>query len=88
MKDNTDFFQNLKLRVGYGTSGNNNIDNNMYSTTYGSGHYAINGADFITYVPGSTLGNKDLKWGENHHYQRWFGCLHLQQPLQLVGRLV
>lgn len=62
MKDNTDFFQNLKLRVGYGTSGNNNIDNNMYSTTYGSGHYAINGADFITYVPGSTLGNEDLKW--------------------------
>lgn len=62
VKDNTDFFQNLKLRVGYGTSGNNNIDNNMYSTDYGSGHYAINGKDFITFIPGGTLGNRNLKW--------------------------
>ena len=57
-----DIFQNLKLRVGYGTSGNNNIDSNMYATSYGSGHYGINGKDYITYLPGSTLGNKDLKW--------------------------
>lgn len=61
MKDQ-DIFQNLKLRVGYGTSGNNNIDSNMYATSYGSGHYGINGKDYITYLPGSTLGNKDLKW--------------------------
>lgn len=32
---------NLKLRVGYGVAGNNNIDNNMYATNYGSGHYGI-----------------------------------------------
>lgn len=61
MKDQ-DIFQNLKLRVGYGTSGNNNIDSNMYATSYGSGHYGINGKDYITYLPGTTLGNKDLKW--------------------------
>ncbi len=53
---------NLKLRAGYGVAGNNNIDNNMYATTYGSGHYGYNGGDFITYVPGSTLGNRNLKW--------------------------
>ncbi|MFR5758051.1 MAG: hypothetical protein ACLUE2_07035 [Bacteroides cellulosilyticus] len=40
MKD-FDFFQNLKLRVGYGTSGNNNVDNNMYATDYGSGRLRI-----------------------------------------------
>lgn len=62
VRDNTDFFQNLKLRVGYGTAGNNNIDNNMYATTYGSGHYGYNGGDYITYKPGDTLGNPDLKW--------------------------
>lgn len=62
VKDNTDFFQNLKLRVGYGTAGNNNIENNMYATTYGSGHYGYNGGDYITYKPGDTLGNPDLKW--------------------------
>ena len=61
MKD-FDFFQNLKLRVGYGTSGNNNVDNNMYATDYGSGHYGYNGSDYITLVPGTTLGNKKLKW--------------------------
>lgn len=61
MKD-VDFVQNLKLRVGYGTSGNNNVSNNMYSTDYGSGHYGYNGSDYITLVPSSTLGNKDLKW--------------------------
>lgn len=57
-----DLFQNLKLRIGYGTSGNNNIDSNMYATDYGSGHYGYNGTDFIMLVPGSTLGNKNLKW--------------------------
>ena len=62
VKDNTDFFQNLKLRVGYGTAGNNNVDNNMYATLYGSGHYGYNGEDYITYKPGDTLGNPDLKW--------------------------
>lgn len=61
MKD-FDFFQNLKLRVGYGTSGNNNVDNNMYATDYGSGHYGYNGSDYITLVPGTTLGNPKLKW--------------------------
>lgn len=62
MENMKDVFQNLKLRLGYGTAGNDNIDNNMYATSYGSGHYGINGKDNITYVPGTTLGNKDLKW--------------------------
>ena len=60
--EDVDFIDNLKLRIGYGTSGNNNIDNNMYTTDYGSGHYGYNGTDFITLVPGTKLGNKDLKW--------------------------
>lgn len=57
-----DFVDNLKLRVGYGTSGNNNIDDGMYTTSYESGYYTSNGKDFITYVPGSTIGNPHLKW--------------------------
>ena len=60
--EDVEFIDNLKLRVGYGTSGNNNIDTNMYATDYGSGHYGYNGTDFITLVPGTKLGNKDLKW--------------------------
>lgn len=61
MKD-IDHIDNLKLRIGYGTAGNNNIKNNMYATTYGSGHYGYNGGEFITYEPGTTLGNPNLKW--------------------------
>lgn len=60
--EDVDFVQNLKLRVGYGTAGNNAIDNNMYSTDYGSGYYGIGGSEYITYVPGATLGNEALKW--------------------------
>ena len=56
------YVNNLKLRAGYGTAGNNNIDNNKYATTYGAGHYGIGNSDYITYVPGNTLGNPDLKW--------------------------
>ncbi len=57
-----DVLSNLKLRVGYGTAGNDNIDNNMYATSYGSGHYGINGKDYITLIPGTTLGNENLEW--------------------------
>ncbi|TWV13076.1 TonB-dependent receptor [Bacteroidaceae bacterium HV4-6-C5C] len=56
------FLNNLKLRVGYGIAGNNGIGNNMYATTYGAGHYGYNGGDYITYVPGTTLGNPNIKW--------------------------
>lgn len=62
IKDNTDFFQNIKLRAGFGTAGNNNIGNGMYATQYQSGYYGINGDVFITYIPGSELGNPKLKW--------------------------
>lgn len=56
------FLNNLKFRIGYGTAGNNNIDDNMYTTSYSSGHYGYNGGDYITYVPGTVLGNRALKW--------------------------
>lgn len=52
----------MKFRVGYGTSGNCNVDDYIYTTAYGSGHYAINNKDVSTLVPGKTLGNPDLKW--------------------------
>ena len=61
MKDQK-VFDNLKLRLGYGTAGNCNIENNMYATDYSAGHYAINNFDVSTLVPGSILGNKNLKW--------------------------
>ena len=51
-----------KLRLGYGTSGNCNVDDYIYTTAYQAGHYAINNTDISTLVPGSILGNSELKW--------------------------
>jgi len=56
----------LKLRVGYGTSGNCNVDDYIYTTAYSAGHYFVNGKDVSTLIPGSILGNSDLKWETTH----------------------
>lgn len=56
------WLSNLKLRVGFGTTGNDNIDNNMYATDYGAGYYTNGGEVIPTLVPGSTVGNPEIKW--------------------------
>lgn len=61
MKDQ-EFVNNLKLRFGYGKTGNCNIDNNMYATDYKSGKYAISNSEYGTLVPGDILGNPNLQW--------------------------
>lgn len=62
MKNTSDWLSNLKLRVGYGTTGNDNIDNNMYATDYGADYYT-NGSNVIsTLVPGGTVGNPNIEW--------------------------
>ncbi|WEK20147.1 MAG: TonB-dependent receptor [Candidatus Pedobacter colombiensis] len=53
---------NLKLRIGYGTAGNDDIGENRYATNYGSGSYAINNANFLTLVPGNIVGNPKVRW--------------------------
>lgn len=53
---------NLKLRIGYGTAGNNDIGIGRYLTSYGSGSYAINNANFPTLVPDEIVGNPKVKW--------------------------
>lgn len=55
-------FNQLKLRVGYGSTGNSNIDNYMYVTSYGAGFYAINRQEVSTLVPGGTLANPLVRW--------------------------
>jgi TonB-linked SusC/RagA family outer membrane protein len=59
---NISFINDLKLRVGYGTAGNDNIPANYYATNYGASTYAINGNYFNTLVPGSIVGNPAIKW--------------------------
>jgi TonB-linked SusC/RagA family outer membrane protein len=67
MKGNT-FFDQLKLRVGYGTTGNCNIDDYMYVTAYGGGYYAINRQQVNTLVPGTKLANEELQWEKTNSF--------------------
>ncbi|MUP36669.1 SusC/RagA family TonB-linked outer membrane protein [Labilibaculum euxinus] len=59
---NMDVLNNLKLRIGYGTTGNCNISNNMYATDYQSGFYAVDNRQVVSLKPGNTVGNPNLKW--------------------------
>lgn len=52
----------LKLRAGYGTTGNCNINDASYTTNISQGDYPIGGSTNVTYQPGDTLGNPELKW--------------------------
>ncbi|MFE7088433.1 hypothetical protein ACFU8T_15755 [Sphingobacterium spiritivorum] len=61
MKDGS-FFNQLKLRAGYGSTGNDKISNTSYATLYGSTVVAVNNTQVIGLKPGTTLGNPDLVW--------------------------
>lgn len=58
-----DIFSNLKVRVGWGEIGNQNIDNGAYLNLLASSYYPIGaGQDLnIVYLP-STVSNPDVKW--------------------------
>ncbi|MFT3739495.1 MAG: TonB-dependent receptor [Breznakibacter sp.] len=58
---------NLKLRLGYGVTGNNGIGSNLYTTTITQTDYPVNNTvGNPAYVPSTTLGNKNLKWETLH----------------------
>lgn len=61
---NSNVVNDLKLRIGLGTVGNNRIDDYLFLTTYrndGAFYYGINGQTVLAYYP-SSLVNPDLKW--------------------------
>jgi TonB-linked SusC/RagA family outer membrane protein len=56
------FMNNLKLRAGYGVTGNCNIDDNMYTTQYEGIKYYIGSAETPALGLQNTLGNPNLIW--------------------------
>jgi len=56
------FFDQLKVRAGYGSTGNDNIGNVTYTTLYGSTIAAINNTEVIGLKPSDLLGNPELQW--------------------------
>jgi len=62
--DNVNFINDLKLRVGIGSVGNNRINDYLYLTTFkndGSYYYGLNNQAVMAYYS-SGLVNSDLKW--------------------------
>ncbi len=63
--DNVKFISDAKLRVGFGSVGNNRIDNLLYRQLYGvTGQYAFNHSIVPGFAP-SALANPDLRWEKN-----------------------
>ncbi|SDG15547.1 SusC/RagA family TonB-linked outer membrane protein [Epilithonimonas hungarica] len=61
----TNTINDLKFRVEYGVTGNNDIGNNLFKTTYSITDYPMNNTPGTpVYVTSSNLGNQNLKWEE------------------------
>lgn len=61
---NVDFINDLKLRFGFGTMGNNRISDYLYLNSFaadGSRFYGLNGQVVTAYVP-TSLPNELLRW--------------------------
>lgn len=62
MTSTQDWLSNLKLRLSYGTSGNDNISSSLWKETWEQSTSTVDGVVISTYVPGEMMGNPDLKW--------------------------
>jgi TonB-dependent starch-binding outer membrane protein SusC len=61
----TNVINDLKFRFEYGVTGNNDIGNNLFKTTYSITDYPMNNTQGTpVYVTSSNLGNPNLKWEE------------------------
>ncbi len=63
--ENFKWLMDGKLRIGFGSVGNNRIDNLLYQQLYGvTGQYAFNHSIVPGFAP-SALSNPDLRWERN-----------------------
>ncbi len=66
LENSKDWLSNMKLRVSYGTAGNNRIPNtaalDIYSLDGGSKRYGVGDVENHHYKPGTVLPNETLVW--------------------------
>ncbi|MBO4822153.1 MAG: TonB-dependent receptor [Prevotella sp.] len=62
MEGARDWLDNLKIRLSFGTSGNDNIDAGLWRETWTTSTINVDGVNKVVYIPGSMKGNPDLKW--------------------------
>ncbi len=62
MQSASNWLDNLKVRLSYGTAGADNIDSSLWKETWTTEQITVDGQTVTTYVPGEMLSNDDLKW--------------------------
>lgn len=80
MEASKNWLSNLKLRAGYGVSGNSNIDAYVTKseTTNGSDALNFGSGQVLTSIPTEFIGNSDLSWEKSYNLNIGldFGLLH------------
>lgn len=62
MKGTEDWLSNLKLRLSFGTSGNDQINPSLWKPTWTTSTIDKDGQKITIFVPGDIMSNPDLKW--------------------------
>jgi TonB-linked SusC/RagA family outer membrane protein len=62
-KNEFPFINDMKIRVGYGVTGNQEIGNYTFASTYNTGVYVFNGTE-VKALSSVTMANPDIHWEE------------------------
>ena len=82
--ENVKWLNEGKLRIGYGSVGNNRIDNLLYQQLYGvTGQYALNHSILPGFLP-TSLSNPDLRWEKNTSQNYGLDLSFLHNKVQLT----
>ena len=67
IKDNAEWFDNFKIRLSAGATGNDRVSNYVYMSLMGTTFYAQNGNEIMGMGPSSSANGK-LKWETTYQY--------------------
>jgi len=82
---NVKWLNDLKIRAGYGESGNNRVLDYSYLTTFGPFNpYSLNNQNVQTLAPGSQLSNYFIKWETNVSRNIGIDATFLNNRVELV----
>lgn len=72
----------LKMRLGYGVTGNQEIGDYSFMSVYNTGQYSFNG-NVVNTLVANKLSNPDIHWEEMQQYNIGFDLAFLQSRLRL-----
>ncbi len=77
-----DAFNYLKMRLGYGVTGNQEIGDYSFVSVYNTGQYSFNG-NVVNSLVANKLSNPDIHWEEMQQFNVGFDFAFLQSRLRL-----